>query len=118
MSFFYYFERFNQKLLHFKAASTTTTAPPPSQFYSFNEDLKIKILKNVLAQAIVPICSTAVWNQTFATLAGSLSNAGATSTLFNRPIDIGFDGQRNMYIVDLNNHRVQRFSPGCHETIK
>lgn len=80
--------------------------------------MKTKILKTILAQAVVPICATAVWNQTFSTLAGSLGNPGATTTLLNRPIDIGFDSQRNMYIVDLNNHRVQRFSPGYHKNIR
>lgn len=58
------------------------------------------------------MCPTAVWNQTFGTVAGSLSNAGSTSTLLSSPSDIGFDGYRNMYVVDTDNHRIQRFPPG------
>lgn len=65
-----------------------------------------------LAQAIVPVCPTAQWNQTFNTLAGSMSTVGSTATLFSSPADVAFDVQRNMYVVDINNHRIQRFAPG------
>ena len=58
------------------------------------------------------MCPTAVWNQTFGILAGSTSNPGSTTTLLSSPSDIGFDGYRNMYVVDTDNHRIQRFPPG------
>lgn len=65
-----------------------------------------------LAQAVVPVCTTAIWNQTFTNIAGALSTSGSTATLFAYPYDIGFDGYRNMYVVDQNNNRIQRFPPG------
>ncbi len=46
------------------------------------------------------------------TLAGSLSNAGSTTTQLNNPSDIGFDGYQNMYVADTDNHRIQRFPLG------
>ncbi len=67
---------------------------------------------NEIAQASVPLCSTASWNQTFTTVAGSISTAGSTSTLFSSPYDVALDGYRNMYVVDYNNHRIQQFPPG------
>ena len=45
-------------------------------------------------------------------VAGSTSNAGATSTLLSSPYDVTFDGYGWMYIADFNNHRIQRFRSG------
>ncbi|CAF4729948.1 unnamed protein product [Rotaria sp. Silwood1] len=72
--------------------STTTTAPP--------------------TQGTTPVCATAVWNQAYSTLAGSISTSGITATLLNSPYDIDFDGYQNMYVVDTSNHRIQRFPLG------
>lgn len=60
----------------------------------------------------VPLCQTAVWNSTFAIVAGTTSNPGSTATLLYYPHDVSFDGYQNMYVVDYQNHRIQRFSPG------
>lgn len=65
-----------------------------------------------VAQTTVPICPTAVWNASFTTVVGAMSTAGSTATLLNRPSDIGFDGARNMYVVDRDNHRIQFYRPG------
>ena len=41
-----------------------------------------------------------------------MSTAGSTSTLLSSPQAVYFDGYRYMYVVDTNNHRIQRFAPG------
>ena len=61
---------------------------------------------------MTPVCATAVWNQTYLTLAGSMGTSGSTSTLLYNPSDIGFDGYQYMYVADTDNHRIQRFTPG------
>ncbi|CAF1222604.1 unnamed protein product [Rotaria magnacalcarata] len=38
------------------------------------------------------------------------NDAGAAANQFNRPIDLSFDQNGNLYVADYNNHRVQRFS--------
>jgi len=58
------------------------------------------------------LCATATWNQTFSTVAGSLSTYGSTATLLYNPYDVAFDGYRNMYVVDTYNHRIQKFTLG------
>ena len=46
------------------------------------------------------------------TVAGSSSGAnGASSILLNQPIDLTFDQNGYMYVVDYKNNRVQRFAP-------
>jgi sugar lactone lactonase YvrE len=46
------------------------------------------------------------------TVAGSSTGAyGSTSTLLHSPIDLTFDNNGYMYVVDYNNNRVQRFPP-------
>ncbi|CAF1298535.1 unnamed protein product, partial [Rotaria magnacalcarata] len=35
---------------------------------------------------------------------------GAGANQLNDPIGLSFDQHGNLYVVDLNNHRVQRFS--------
>ncbi|CAF4602830.1 unnamed protein product, partial [Rotaria socialis] len=74
-------------------SATTTTTPLPTQ-------------------TARPVCQTAVWNQTYSTLAGSMGTAGSTSTLLYYPYDVQFDGYGNMYVVDHYNHRIQRFPSG------
>ncbi len=76
---------------------------------------KMIIYSFFIAQAIVQVCATASWNQTYTTLAGSQSTSGSTSTLLSYPSDISFDGYRNMYVADNNNHRIQRFPPGINK---
>ena len=70
-----------------------------------------------LAQARVAICSTAVWNSSFSTLAGAISTVGSTTTLLSSPYDVTFDGYQNMYVADYNNHRIQKFSSGIHSIL-
>ncbi|CAF5037126.1 unnamed protein product, partial [Rotaria sp. Silwood1] len=72
--------------------TTTTTAPP--------------------MLITTPLCSTASWNQTMSIIAGSTSSAGSTSTLLYYPFHIDYDGYANLYVVDHQNHRIQRFQPG------
>ncbi|CAF4005555.1 unnamed protein product [Rotaria magnacalcarata] len=38
------------------------------------------------------------------------NDAGAAANQFNRPIDLSFDQNGNLYVAYYNNHRVQRFS--------
>lgn len=61
------------------------------------------------------MCSSAVWNQTFSTEAGSMSTAGSTGTLLNNPYNVGFDAYQNMYVVDSSNHRIQFFPKSSHQ---
>ena len=43
------------------------------------------------------------------TIAGVVENMGNDSTLLNGPSSIALDGQLNLYVVDQNNHRIQKF---------
>ena len=61
---------------------------------------------------MLQVCPTAVWNETYSTLVGASGTAGSTPTLLYYPSDIGFDGARNMYVVDTSNHRIQLFQSG------
>ena len=61
---------------------------------------------------MVPVCPTAVWNQTATIIAGATSNPGSTSTLLSAPYDMDFDVHGNMYVVDHNNDRIQRILRG------
>ena len=106
-------DRFHDGLL--LAASTTTTTAAPSKFESLallETHFPIFGLFILIVPARVPICQTAVWNQTFSIVSGSTSNCASTSTLLCNPYDLDFDGYRNMYVVDYSNHRIQRFAPG------
>ncbi|CAF4455331.1 unnamed protein product, partial [Adineta steineri] len=50
---------------------------------------------------------------TTTTVAGSSTGtSGSTSILLNSPIDLTFDKNGFMYVVDNGNNRVQRFAPG------
>ncbi|CAF4435504.1 unnamed protein product, partial [Adineta steineri] len=42
----------------------------------------------------------------------STGTQGSTSTLLKTPIDLTFDNNGFMYVVDNGNNRVQRFAPG------
>lgn len=65
-----------------------------------------------IVQVTVPVCTTAIWNQTFTTLVGSQGTIGSTATLLYNPSSIAFDGYGYMYIADISNHRIQRYTPG------
>ena len=43
------------------------------------------------------------------TILGTTGISGSNSTLLNNPISLVFDGQLNLYVIDLNNYRVQKF---------
>jgi len=43
------------------------------------------------------------------TIAGVTNVPGSNSTLLNGPTSIRLDNQLNLYVVDQNNHRVQKF---------
>lgn len=75
----------------------------------------VLIVFSKIAQSIIPLCSSAAWNQTFSTKAGSMSTAGSTGTLINNPYDVGFDAYQNMYVVDYSNHRIQFFPAGTYQ---
>lgn len=81
------------------------------------EHIVFSIFYTIIVQTRVPLCSTAIWNSTFSTLAGAISNPGPTSTLLSSPYDMTFDGSGNMYVADYNNHRIQQFSLGIYQRI-
>ncbi|CAF1082804.1 unnamed protein product [Rotaria sordida] len=89
-------DTYNYRILSFAmtcpGTTTTTTAPP--------------------FQGTVPVCSTAVWNQTYSTLVGTFNTYGSTATLLYNPSSIAFDGYGYMYIADISNHRIQRYPQG------
>lgn len=49
------------------------------------------------------------WNKTAITLAGTAGVPGNGTSQFNIPSDLRLDHANNMYIADLENHRVQKF---------
>ncbi|CAF4113824.1 unnamed protein product, partial [Rotaria magnacalcarata] len=63
-------------------------------------------------QAIVPVCSTGGWNQTFTIIAGSSGNRGTSATLLYNPYSSFIDIYGNLYVVDYYNHRIQYFLRG------
>lgn len=69
----------------------------------------------MIEQPALPVCQTAVWNQTFTVRAGSSGNAGATATTLNQPHNINIDVYGNLYVADCSNHRIQKFVPGTEE---
>lgn len=79
---------------------------------SFTHERSVYFYHSIIAQPIIPLCTTAVWNQTFSIVAGATANAGSTSTLLNAPFDISFDAYQNMYIADYYNNRIQRYTQG------
>ena len=59
-----------------------------------------------------PVCPTAVWNQTFTSLAGTSGSAGSSASLLYNPGDLNFDAYLNLYVADTTNHRIQFFPRG------
>ncbi|CAF1333671.1 unnamed protein product [Adineta steineri] len=43
-------------------------------------------------------------------VAGTLRSAGTSNTTFHNPNDVYVDRYGNIYVVDTNNHRIQKFS--------
>lgn len=70
-----------------------------------------------IAQAIVPVCPTAVWNQTWTVLAGSSGNRGTTAILLYNPYSSFIDVYGNLYVVDYYNHRIQYFLRGSFSSL-
>ena len=66
----------------------------------------IKLKTNVTTPITIPILR---WNKTGLTLAGTAGVAGTASSQFNVPYDLRLDHLNNMYIVERENHRVQKF---------
>ena len=66
----------------------------------------------LLARAPTTLCPNAQWNSTFTLEAGGTGTAGSTSNLFSSPYDVTIDIYQNLYVVDYNNHRIQRFPAG------
>ena len=58
------------------------------------------------------ICPTAVWNQTFRTVAGIINIASSTATTLYYPIDLYYDSSNTLFVGDHYNHRIQRFASG------
>ncbi len=61
---------------------------------------------------MISMCPTGTFNQTVNILAGITGSPGSTATLLNGPYDMDFDAYNNLYVVDYNNHRIQRFNQG------
>ena len=49
------------------------------------------------------------WNSSGVTVAGLTGSAGNGNNQLNAPIDVVLDWAQNLYIVDSNNHRVQKY---------
>jgi len=73
---------------------------------------KIDLNYLLIVPTTTPLCPTAVWNQSLSIVAGSTGTYGSTATLLYTPYDVALDGYRNVYVVDYNNHRIQKYSPG------
>lgn len=43
------------------------------------------------------------------TIAGTTSVSGSSAHLLNEPVSVALDSQSNLYVVDQQNHRIQRF---------
>ncbi len=43
-------------------------------------------------------------------VAGGNNGRGARANQLTKPYDLSFDRQNNLYVVDYNNHRVQKFN--------
>lgn len=72
----------------------------------------------IIALSQIPLCQTAIWNNSFTIVAGATSSAGATTTLLSSPYDVSFDVYGYMYVADYNNHRIQKFQSGYIEYFK
>lgn len=66
----------------------------------------------IIAQMSIPLCQAATWNSTYIQIAGATSYAGSTQYLLSSPYDVAVDVYQNTYVVDYNNHRIQRFQLG------
>jgi hypothetical protein len=56
------------------------------------------------------LCPTAIWQRNATTVAGSKGGtSGSSSSSLNYPTDVHIDNNSNIYVVDAENYRVQRF---------
>ncbi len=56
------------------------------------------------------LCQTAIWQRNATTVAGSKGGtSGSSSSKLNSPTDVYIDNNSNIYVLDANNYRVQRF---------
>ncbi|CAF3743386.1 unnamed protein product [Rotaria sp. Silwood1] len=53
------------------------------------------------------------WNSTGITVAGITNNSGNADNQLNFPTDVKLDYEHNLYIVDSNNHRIQKYLFGA-----
>ncbi|CAF1986920.1 unnamed protein product, partial [Rotaria magnacalcarata] len=58
------------------------------------------------------ICDAAYWNSTIKIVAGATNTPSSALNRLNTPVDVFFDGNEYMYVLDNGNNRVQRFPPG------
>ncbi len=65
-----------------------------------------------LANAANQVCATAYWNSAITVVAGTSSSPGSALNRLNEPINVFFNGNGYMYVVDYANHRIQLFPPG------
>ncbi len=52
------------------------------------------------------------WNTTGITVAGIVNNPGDANNQLDTPVDAALDDANNLYIVDQNNHRIQKYLLG------
>jgi len=66
----------------------------------------------LLANSQNQVCATAVWSSAINVVAGLTSSGGSAANRLSAPMDVFFDGNDYMYVVDYGNHRIQLFPPG------
>lgn len=57
-------------------------------------------------------CQTGMFNTSWSIAVGTASIAGTSSNYLNTPMDIFVDGNKDIYVADYANNRVQKFPPG------
>lgn len=66
----------------------------------------------IISAQVTGVCSTAVWNSTFRTLAGISGIAASTATTLNNPYRAIYDANNTLIVADQNNNRIQKFFGG------
>lgn len=57
----------------------------------------------------LPVCRTAIWNQTITVIAG-IGTRGAGPTQLNDPLDAKFDANGTLFVADTTNNRIQKYT--------
>ncbi len=65
-----------------------------------------------LANAPNQVCASSYWNSSIYVVAGLTSSPGSALNRLNAPINVFFNGNGYLYVVDYANHRIQLFPPG------